>query len=136
MTRIRSIAVLQSRDIGGTAAGRDDRGEPETDAGVRGPRGAGRRRRRPALAYAEFDAAVDRGPRAVRRGIEQGDRVGIWAPNCVEWMLVQYATARIGAVLVNINPAYRTHEVAFVLRQAGIGCWSPRRRSRPATTGR
>ncbi|AXT86300.1 AMP-binding protein [Aeromicrobium sp. A1-2] len=53
-------------------------------------------------------------------GITQGDRVGIWAPNCPEWTLVQYATARIGAVLVNINPAYRTHELSFVVGQSGM----------------
>jgi fatty-acyl-CoA synthase len=53
-------------------------------------------------------------------GVRKGDRVGIWAPNCAEWVLVQYGTAKIGAVLVNINPAYRTHELAFVLKQAGI----------------
>ncbi len=53
-------------------------------------------------------------------GIDRGHRVGIWAPNCLEWFLVQYATARIGAILVNINPAYRTHELDYVLRQAGI----------------
>ena len=50
----------------------------------------------------------------------KGDRVGIWAPNCAEWMLVQYATAKLGAIMVTINPAYRTHELAYVLRQAGI----------------
>ena len=73
------------------------------------------------LTYAEFDAAVDRVARGLyARGIQAGDRVGIWAPNCLEWMLVQYGTARIGAILVNINPAYRTHEVDYVLRQAGI----------------
>jgi fatty-acyl-CoA synthase len=54
------------------------------------------------------------------RGVTKGDRVGIWAPNVPEWVLVQYATARIGAVLVNINPAYRTHELAYVLKQAGV----------------
>ncbi|GAC67888.1 AMP-binding protein [Gordonia soli] len=53
-------------------------------------------------------------------GITTGDRVGIWAPNCAEWVLVQYATARIGAILVTINPAYRTEELSYVLRQAGI----------------
>jgi fatty-acyl-CoA synthase len=53
-------------------------------------------------------------------GVSQGDRVGIWAPNCAEWTFVQYATARLGAILVNINPAYRTHELQFVLQQAGI----------------
>jgi fatty-acyl-CoA synthase len=62
--------------------------------------------------------AVARGLLAL--GVAKGDRVGIWAPNVAEWVLVQYATARIGAVLVNINPAYRTHEVAYVLRQAGV----------------
>jgi fatty-acyl-CoA synthase len=53
-------------------------------------------------------------------GIEKGERVGIWAPNCAQWTLLQYATAKVGAVLVNINPAYRTHELEFVLDQAGI----------------
>jgi fatty-acyl-CoA synthase len=52
-------------------------------------------------------------------GIGQGDRVGIWAPNCPEWTLTQYATAKIGAILVNINPAYRTRELEFVLNQSG-----------------
>jgi fatty-acyl-CoA synthase len=54
------------------------------------------------------------------RGIAKGDRVGIWSPNRAEWTLTQYATAKIGAVLVNINPAYRSHELEFVLNQAGI----------------
>jgi len=53
-------------------------------------------------------------------GVEKGDRVGIWSPNCAEWTFTQYATAKIGAVLVNINPAYRTHELKYVLNQAGI----------------
>jgi fatty-acyl-CoA synthase len=54
------------------------------------------------------------------RGVKKGDRVGIWSPNRFEWVLVQYATARIGAILVNINPAYRTAELEYVLNQAGI----------------
>lgn len=53
-------------------------------------------------------------------GVGKGDRVGIWAPNCAEWVFVQYGTAKLGAILVNINPAYRTHELAYVLKQAGI----------------
>jgi fatty-acyl-CoA synthase len=53
-------------------------------------------------------------------GVTKGDRVGIWAPNCAEWTFTQYATAKIGAILVNINPAYRSHELEFVLNQAGI----------------
>lgn len=52
-------------------------------------------------------------------GVQPGERVALWAPNCYEWVLVQYATARIGAILVNINPAYRTSELAYVLRQSG-----------------
>ncbi|HET6876325.1 MAG TPA: AMP-binding protein [Jatrophihabitans sp.] len=72
--------------------------------------------------YAELDAAVEELARGLyARGIGKGDRVGIWAPNCTEWFLTQYATARIGAILVNINPAYRTHELEYVLRQASIG---------------
>ncbi len=71
--------------------------------------------------YAQFGHSVDEVARAlIAQGIGKGDRVGIWAVNCPEWVLVQYATARIGAILVNINPAYRTHELAFVLRQAGV----------------
>ena len=70
--------------------------------------------------YAELAADVD----ALALGllemvIEKGDRVGIWAPNCAEWTLTQYATAKIGAILVNINPAYRTRELEFVLNQSG-----------------
>ncbi|RBY90304.1 AMP-binding protein [Blastococcus sp. TBT05-19] len=53
-------------------------------------------------------------------GVATGDRVGIWAPNCAEWVFVQFATAKLGAVLVTINPAYRTSELAYVLDQAGI----------------
>jgi fatty-acyl-CoA synthase len=71
--------------------------------------------------YAEFVADVNRLARGLlARGIKKGDRVGIWAVNCPEWLLVQYATARLGAVMVNINPAYRTHELAYVLRQSGV----------------
>ncbi|GEL17018.1 AMP-binding protein [Pseudonocardia asaccharolytica] len=53
-------------------------------------------------------------------GLSKGDRLGIWAPNMAEWTLIQYATAKIGVILVNINPAYRTHELEYVLNQAGI----------------
>ena len=53
-------------------------------------------------------------------GVQKGDRVGIWAPNCAEWVFVQSGTAKLGAILVNINPAYRTHELGYVLEQAGI----------------
>ncbi|MEV6418484.1 AMP-binding protein [Streptomyces sp. NPDC051662] len=71
--------------------------------------------------YAEFGAAVGELARALLgHGVAKGDRVGIWAVNCPEWLLVQYATARIGAIMVNVNPAYRAHEVEFVLRQSGI----------------
>ncbi|MDH6453871.1 MULTISPECIES: AMP-binding protein [unclassified Streptomyces] len=71
--------------------------------------------------YARFGADVDELARALLgAGVVKGDRVGIWAVNCPEWTLVQYATARIGAIMVNINPAYRTHEVEYVLNQAGI----------------
>ena len=78
--------------------------------------GTGRR-----LSYAELDAAVDELARGLlARNLEPGDRVGIWAPNCIDWILVQYATARVGLILVNINPAYRSHELSYVLRQSGI----------------
>ena len=71
--------------------------------------------------YGEFAAEVDSCALGLlEAGIAKGDRVGIWSPNRAEWALVQYATAQIGAILVNINPAYRTHELSFVLNQAGI----------------
>ena len=71
--------------------------------------------------YREFDASVDEVARGLlARGIAKGDRVGIWAPNLAEWVLTQYATARIGAILVNINPSYRTHELDYVIRQSGL----------------
>jgi fatty-acyl-CoA synthase len=71
--------------------------------------------------YRQFAAEVDAAALGLlAAGIGKGDRVGIWAPNRAEWTLVQYATAKIGAILVNINPSYRSHELRYVLRQAGI----------------
>ncbi len=71
--------------------------------------------------YSEFADAVDRLARGLMAvGVAKGDRVGIWSPNYAEWVLVQYATARIGAILVTINPAYRTSELEYVLSQSGI----------------
>jgi fatty-acyl-CoA synthase len=71
--------------------------------------------------YAELDRAVDAvASGLLALGIAKGDRVGIWSPNCTEWVLVQYATAKIGAILVNINPAYRTHELGYALKQSGV----------------
>ena len=73
------------------------------------------------LSYRELGEQVDRLARALlAAGVEKGDRVGIWSPNTAEWVYVQFATAKVGAVLVNINPAYRTHELTYVLNQAGI----------------
>jgi fatty-acyl-CoA synthase len=71
--------------------------------------------------YREFNAAVDTlALGLLDLGVEKGDRVGIWAPNCAEWALVQYATAKIGAILVNVNPAYRSQELGYVLAQSGV----------------
>ncbi|MHA0288995.1 AMP-binding protein [Mycobacterium sp. C3-094] len=70
--------------------------------------------------YAELNAEVDVIARGLMaKGIAKGDRVGIWAPNCAQWTIAQYACAKVGAILVNINPAYRTHELAYVLEQSG-----------------
>jgi fatty-acyl-CoA synthase len=70
--------------------------------------------------YAELAADVDTlALGLLAAGVGKGDRVGIWAPNRWEWVLTQYATAKIGAILVNINPAYRTSELEFVLNQSG-----------------
>lgn len=71
--------------------------------------------------WAELDADVDALARGlIGAGIEQGDRVGIWGPNSAEWTLVQLATAKVGAILVNVNPAYRTHEFLYVANQSGM----------------
>ncbi|MFF5701490.1 AMP-binding protein [Streptomyces sp. NPDC012794] len=71
--------------------------------------------------YAELTADVDTlALGLLNLGIAKGDRVGVWAPNRAEWTLVQYATAKIGAVLVTVNPAYRSHELEYVLNQSGI----------------
>jgi len=70
--------------------------------------------------WAELDRDVDAlAVGLIRAGIGKGDRVGIWSPNCAEWTITQYACAKIGAVLVNINPAYRTHELGYALNQSG-----------------
>ena len=71
--------------------------------------------------YAELDRDVNALARGlIAAGIDQGDRVGIWAPNCAEWVLVQYASAKVGAILVNVNPAYRTHEFSYAVQQSGL----------------
>jgi fatty-acyl-CoA synthase len=98
----------------------------------------GQRLRETARRFPENDALVDRGhgyratwsrlwddvDRAARgllaRGVEKGDRVGIWAPNRYEWVITQYATARIGAILVNVNPAYKARELEYALQRAGV----------------
>jgi fatty-acyl-CoA synthase len=70
--------------------------------------------------YAEFGEEVDRAARGfLAAGLEAGDRVGIWSPNCAEWAIAQYATAKLGVILVNINPAYRVSELEYALRQSG-----------------
>jgi len=71
--------------------------------------------------YTEFYeqvTAVAKG--LIALGVKTGDRVGIWSPNCYEWTLLQYATAKIGAIMVNINPAYRTSELIYVINQSGL----------------
>ncbi len=70
--------------------------------------------------WAELNAEVDRiAAGLLAQGVVKGDRVGIWAPNCAEWTVFQFATARIGAILVTINPAYRLSEVEYALNKVG-----------------
>ncbi|HEX5396919.1 MAG TPA: AMP-binding protein, partial [Candidatus Limnocylindria bacterium] len=72
------------------------------------------------LSYAQLDAEVDRVARGLLAlDLQPGDRVGIWSPNCAEWTLIQLATARIGVILVNVNPAYRTAELRYALAHSG-----------------
>jgi len=71
--------------------------------------------------YGELLTEVDRAARALLAlGVQRGDRVGIWSPNVAEWVITQYATAKVGAILVNINPAYRARELEYALNQSGI----------------
>ncbi len=106
------------------------------------------------LTFAELAAVVERTARGLTGlGIGAQDRVGVWSTNCVEWVQIHLACARIGAVLVNVNPAYRSYDLAYVLRKsrmkalflwekrwswrtsftlertAGGGCWRRRQRS-------
>jgi fatty-acyl-CoA synthase len=70
--------------------------------------------------YRQLQTEVDRCARAlIALGVEKGQRVGIWAPNCAEWTITQFATSKLGAILVNINPSYRLSEVQYALRQSG-----------------
>ena len=70
--------------------------------------------------YRQFKAQVDQAARGLLRlGLAKGERIGIWAPNCAEWAVTQFATAKLGAILVNINPAYRLHELEYALKQSG-----------------
>ncbi|MBV9648241.1 MAG: AMP-binding protein [Candidatus Eremiobacteraeota bacterium] len=73
------------------------------------------------LTYAELKEATDLFARGLLAlGVEHGDRVGIWSTNNVEWVVTQFATAKIGAILVNVNPAYRTAELGYALEQSGV----------------
>jgi fatty-acyl-CoA synthase len=71
--------------------------------------------------WAELDRDVDALARGLlAAGLVKGDRVGVWSPNCAEWTIAQYATAKLGVILVNVNPAYRTHELTYAVNQSGL----------------
>ena len=73
--------------------------------------------------YRQFQHKINECARALLAiGIKKGDRVGVWAPNCAEWTIVQFATSKIGAIQVNINPSYRVHELEYALNQSGCVC--------------
>ena len=83
------------------------------------------------LTFSALRIEVDRAARSLLRlGIERGDRVGIWSPNCAEWTITQFAAAKVGAILVNINPAYRRRELEFALNQSGVTALITARRFR------
>ena len=78
--------------------------------------------RHQALRYTwrQLAEAVDLHARALLAlGLKTGDRLGVWAPNCAQWCISQFASAKIGVILVNINPAYRSSELEYVLKQSG-----------------
>ncbi len=69
--------------------------------------------------YRQLQEAVDQAARAfLAIGVQRGDRIGMWSPNRAEWTITQFATAKVGAILVNINPAYRLHELEYALNQS------------------
>lgn len=71
--------------------------------------------------YTELDRDVNALARGLMgAGIEKGDRIGVWSPNCAEWTIAQYASAKVGAILVNVNPSYRTHEFSYAVNQSGL----------------
>src|SRR3954462_9618647 len=73
------------------------------------------------MTWAEFDAMVDRASRGLLAlGFAKGEHFGVWATNVPQWLILQFATARIGVVLVNINPAYRTSELKYALQQSDV----------------
>ena len=87
--------------------------------------------------WSELWDEVDRAARGLlAHGVEKGDRVGIWAPNRYEWVITQYATARIGAILVNVNPAYKARELEYALQRAGVSTLVLSRGFRQRTTSR
>ena len=70
--------------------------------------------------YAELKEKVEQCARALLAvGVQPGDRIGMWSPNTAQWTITQFATAKVGAILVNINPAYRLHELEYALNQSG-----------------
>src|SRR6516225_9664815 len=93
-------------------------GQVLTEAAARHPRGMAviSRHQNLRLTYTELQAMAERTARGLwGLGIRPGDRVGIWSTNCAEWVYLQMATALCGAVLVNVNPAYRSHDLRYVL---------------------
>ena len=89
-------------------------------AGRLATRAGGSLQRSVRYSFAELDAEVERVARGLMAcGLKPGERVGIWAPNCAEWLLTMFAAARSGLILVNINPAYRTTELEFALKLVG-----------------
>jgi fatty-acyl-CoA synthase len=72
------------------------------------------------LTYRELQAQVNQCARGlIKLGLQKGERLGIWSPNCAEWTITQFATSKLGIILVNLNPNYRTHELAYALEQSG-----------------
>ena len=71
--------------------------------------------------YGQLKLEVENAARGmISIGVEKGDRVGVWSPNCAEWLIAQYALAKVGAIMVNINPAYRLRELEHALTQSGV----------------